>query len=89
MDELGVYTKIGYQKVAQAAAASLVDALIAVGEETLPLIREAIKRGMRNVYHTLDTSATAKLLGRITSPGDIVLIKGSNSARMSYIIEQY
>jgi UDP-N-acetylmuramoyl-tripeptide--D-alanyl-D-alanine ligase len=89
MDELGAYTKRGYQKVAQAAAVSLVDTLVAVGEETLPLIEEATKRGMQNVYHISDTSAAAVLLNSITNPGDLVLIKGSNSARMSCVIEQY
>ncbi|ALJ56530.1 UDP-N-acetylmuramoyl-tripeptide--D-alanyl-D-alanine ligase [Candidatus Xiphinematobacter sp. Idaho Grape] len=89
MDELGAYAKRGYQKVAQAAAVSLVDTLVAVGEETFPLIEEATKRGMRNVYHIPDTPAAAQLLNSITNPGDLVLIKGSNSARMSRVIEQY
>ncbi|QQY08092.1 MAG: UDP-N-acetylmuramoyl-tripeptide--D-alanyl-D-alanine ligase [Candidatus Xiphinematobacter sp.] len=89
MDELGTYAKRGYQKIAQAAAVSLIDALVAVGEETLPLVEAAKKGGVRKVFHISDTSAAAEFLGSITSPGDMVLVKGSNSACMSRIIEQY
>ena len=89
MDELGIFSKAGYHQVAHAVATSPVHTLITVGEETLPLIEEAKKIGMRHVHHIPNTATTATFLNKVTLPGDLVLVKGSHSACMGSIIEQF
>ncbi|MFY8216003.1 MAG: UDP-N-acetylmuramoyl-tripeptide--D-alanyl-D-alanine ligase [Chthoniobacterales bacterium] len=85
MGELGTYEKVGYQRVATAAA-KYAKILITVGEETAFLARAARDAGCRDVSETRDPLEAARLLRTIARPGDVVLIKGSRSARMEQVI---
>jgi UDP-N-acetylmuramoyl-tripeptide--D-alanyl-D-alanine ligase len=88
MGELGEHANAGYQRVGRNAA-RIVDALIAVGRETLPLSDTARAAGLTEVHATEDTSQAADLLRRLAQEGDIVLVKGSRAARMERVIEAF
>lgn len=88
MGELGSYAREGYRRVGRAAA-STMDVLIGVGDETAPLIEEARAAGRVEVHAAADTSAAARLLRDLTHPGDAVVIKGSRAARMERVLEEF
>lgn len=85
MGELGAYEKTGYQRVATAAARH-AKILITVGEETTYLARAARDAGCKDVSETRDPLEAARLLKTIARPGDVVLVKGSRSARMEQVL---
>lgn len=86
MGELGDYAETGYRRAGRAAADGKLDILVTVGDETQPMAEEAEKRGLVHVFRTDTTSAAASLLRSLARPGDLVLIKGSRSARMEQIL---
>jgi len=88
MGELGTYADEGYRRVGRTAA-STMDVLIAVGEATSSLAEEAAQAGCREVHRVADTSAAAKLLRELSRAGDAVVIKGSRSARMERVLEEF
>jgi UDP-N-acetylmuramoyl-tripeptide--D-alanyl-D-alanine ligase len=88
MGELGSYADEGYRRVGRAVAATM-DVLIAVGAETGPMAEEAEKAGERDVQRADDTSGAARLLRDLGRPGDAVVIKGSRSARMERVLEEF
>jgi UDP-N-acetylmuramoyl-tripeptide--D-alanyl-D-alanine ligase len=85
MGELGTYETVGYQRVA-AAAAKHAEILITVGEETNFLARAARDAGCPDVSETRDPLEAARLLRTIARSGDVVLVKGSRSARMEQVV---
>jgi len=86
MGELGDYAETGYRRAGRAAADGRLDILVTVGAETQPLAEEAETRGLSHVFRTDNTAAAATLLRSLARPGDLVLIKGSRSARMEQIL---
>ena len=88
MGELGAYTEEGYRRVGRAAAATM-DVLVTVGAETEHLADEASRSGCREVHRTSDAYAAAKLLRELSRPGDAVVIKGSRSAQMERVVEEF
>ena len=88
MGELGEHAAAGYQRVGRNAA-RIVDALIAVGPETVPLSETARAAGLKEVHATVDTAEAAGVLRQLAHEGDIVLVKGSRAARMERVIEAF
>jgi len=88
MGELGNYADEGYRRVGRTAAGTM-DVLIAVGEATSSLADEAARAGCRQVHRAADTSGAAKLLRELSRAGDAVVIKGSRSARMERVLEEF
>ena len=88
MGELGSYAEEGYRRVGRAAA-STMSVLIAVGPETGPMVEEARQAGGLEVHVVGDTGAAAKLLRELARPGDAVVLKGSRSARMERVLEDF
>ncbi|MGA7214951.1 MAG: hypothetical protein WBX20_12145, partial [Terrimicrobiaceae bacterium] len=78
----------GYQRVGRNAA-RIVDALIAVGPETVPLSETARAAGRTEVHATVSTDEAAGVLRQLAHEGDIVLVKGSRAARMERVIEAF
>ena len=87
MGELGEHASAGYQQVGRAAAS--IDALITVGPETVPLTETARAGGLKEIHETSSTEEAAGVLRRIAAEGDIVLVKGSRTARMERVIENF
>lgn len=88
MGELGSYAQEGYRRVGRAAAKTM-DVLIAVGDETSPLAEEARAAGLAEVHSVVDTKEAARLLRELSHPGDAVVVKGSRSARMERVLEEF
>ena len=88
MGELGSQSESGHRAVGAEAAASKVDLLLAVGAEEAGFLAQAAQAaGLANVRHLPDPAAAAAVLAETVRPGDLVLVKGSRSARMERIFE--
>lgn len=88
MGELGAYAGEGYRRVGRTAAQTM-DFLITVGPEAAPMADEAAACGAREVRRADDTREAARLLRELARPGDAVVIKGSRSARMERVLEEF
>jgi UDP-N-acetylmuramyl pentapeptide synthase len=86
MGELGDYASTGYQRTGQAAA-RLADILLTVGSESFAIASAARESGLGRVHEVEDTAAAARMLSQLARSGDIVLVKGSRSARMEEIFQ--
>jgi len=89
MMELGSYTKKGHQEVGQAAL-SVVDVLVTVGERARIIADTAKKNGMSEdrVFSFSNTLEAGKFIQQRLKPGDIILVKGSQSARMERVVKE-
>lgn len=88
MGELGAESGGGHRRVGQDAAQAGIDVLVAVGAEEAGYIAEAARQaGLKEVHHLADTAAAAAFLAERARPGDLVLIKGSRSARMERVFD--
>ncbi len=87
MGELGAESERGHREVGETAATLGVDYLIAIGDEAMA--EAAQGAGLENASAVHDTSAAADLLSEIAGPGDLVLVKGSRSARTERVIEAF
>ncbi|MBA2430521.1 MAG: UDP-N-acetylmuramoyl-tripeptide--D-alanyl-D-alanine ligase [Chthoniobacterales bacterium] len=89
MGELGQQAERGHAEVGQAAAAFRIDRLISVGELAAGISHAARAAGLENTQHVATPAAAAALLSENTSAGDLVLIKGSRTARMELVLEEF
>ncbi len=85
MGELGAESEAGHRRVGLVAAQVGIDAIITVGEEA-GLIAEAAA-GVKTIVPEASVEAAVQALREIARPGDVVLVKGSRSARMERIVE--
>lgn len=87
MGELGTHAEEGHRRVGRTASEG-IDWVIAVGTEGAWIADEASRAGASRVDHVGDVSAAAGVLRNAISPGDVVLVKGSRSARMEQVMEE-
>lgn len=87
MGELGAHAREGHEEVGRAAGAG-IDWLLTVGADADWIADAARAEGCPEVAHFEDTSAAARVLGDALEEGDVVLVKGSRSARMERVIEE-
>jgi UDP-N-acetylmuramoyl-tripeptide--D-alanyl-D-alanine ligase len=87
MLELGRYEQRGHEMVG-IRAAEIVDALVTVGDRSRTIARAAIEAGLPNskILMLDNTQQAIEQLRQSLQPGDIVLVKGSNSMRMDRIV---
>jgi UDP-N-acetylmuramoyl-tripeptide--D-alanyl-D-alanine ligase len=88
MGELGAYAAEGYRRVGLAAA-RCCSCLIAVGAETEPMAVAARGAGLSGLHAASTPEEAASILRDVAAPGDIVLVKGSRSARMEHVITNF
>jgi UDP-N-acetylmuramoyl-tripeptide--D-alanyl-D-alanine ligase len=86
MGELGEHADEGYRRIGTAAA-RLADILLTVGSEAASISASARTAGLGRVHEVEDTASAARMLSQLARPGDLVLVKGSRSARMENIFE--
>ena len=86
MGELGEHAAEGYHRVGQAAA-RLADILFTVGAEASSISAAARESGLGRIHEVEDTATAARMLSQLARPGDLVLVKGSRSARMETLFE--
>jgi UDP-N-acetylmuramoyl-tripeptide--D-alanyl-D-alanine ligase len=89
MRELGAESESGHREVGEAAATLRIDRLITIGEIGEMIAQAAQQAGLEKTFAVRSTSEAAELLGEMAEPGDLVLIKGSRSARTEQVIEQF
>ncbi len=90
MLELGGYTEEGHMLVGEKAVEVGIDKLIVVGEKARDIARGAEKAGMKTEdIFSFPSSDDARLFvqNRIKE-GDLILIKGSQGARMEKIVKE-
>ncbi len=89
MGELGGESEREHREVGEAAAAFRIDQLITVGDVGAGISSAAIAAGLESVANVATTSEAAELLTTAASTGDLVLVKGSRSARMERVMEEF
>jgi len=89
MRELGAETESGHREVGEKAATLGVDHLIAIGETAAITVDAAPKVGLKRAVAVENTARAAELLEEIVRPGDLVLIKGSRTARTEEVLEHF
>jgi UDP-N-acetylmuramoyl-tripeptide--D-alanyl-D-alanine ligase len=87
MGELGVEAERGHRHVGQVAASEHIDCLVSVGTEAEWIADEAWRGGVEKVVRAASAEEATATLRELAKPGDLVLIKGSRSARMELIVE--
>jgi UDP-N-acetylmuramoyl-tripeptide--D-alanyl-D-alanine ligase len=89
MKELGSESEIAHRHVGQTAAIFGIDQLITVGDVAKAIGEAAREGGLKNITAVGSTKEAAELLGDIARPGDLILVKGSRSARTEQVIEDF
>jgi UDP-N-acetylmuramoyl-tripeptide--D-alanyl-D-alanine ligase len=86
MRELGEHADELHAGLAPAVLEAKVDQLILVGEDMRPL--EDALQGRVAVDRAADADDASNVLARIVRPGDVVLVKASNSIGLAKLVEQ-
>jgi len=89
MGELGAESERGHREVGEAAASLRIDELIAVGAAAESIARAAQKAGLEKSVAVNSPQEAAELLEKSSAPGDLILVKGSRSARMERVLEEF
>ncbi len=87
MGELGAESERGHRLVGEVAAEAHLDGVIGVGAEAQWITDAAWRGGVEKVVRVDSTEEATKVLRELARAGDVVLIKGSRSARMERIVE--
>ncbi len=87
MFELGNESERGHREVGETAAALGIDYLIAIKDDEIA--RAAQSAGLEKATTVRNATEAAEALSEIVSPGDLVLIKGSRSARTELVLEEF
>jgi UDP-N-acetylmuramoyl-tripeptide--D-alanyl-D-alanine ligase len=89
MGELGVESERGHCDVGQTAAELRIDHLITVGEMGAAISRAAEAAGLEKTTNVPTPAEAASVLVDLADAGDLVLVKGSRSARMERVLEEF
>lgn len=89
MGELGHESESGHREVGECAAELGIDQLIAIGEGGAIIAQAAGKSGLEKSAAVGSAIEAAEMLADIAAPGDLVLIKGSRSARTEQVLEEF
>jgi UDP-N-acetylmuramyl pentapeptide synthase len=89
MAELGAESDSGHKEVGAAAASLGINYLVAVGQNAAEIAAGAEAAGLTNSRLVHDAAEAAELLDEIARPGDLVLVKGSRSARVERVLEEF
>lgn len=87
MGELGAEAERGHRSVGEVAAQVQLDSVIGVGQEAEWITDAAWRGGVEKVLRVDTAEEATKVLRDLAKAGDVVLIKGSRSARMERIVE--
>jgi len=90
MLEIGAYTEEGHQLVGKKIAENKIDILIAVGERARDFIRGAKEAGLEDeqVFYFDRPEEAGRFLQNRIKEGDVLLIKGSQGARMEKVVKE-
>ncbi len=90
MLELGSYTEQGHQEVGEAVVRYGIDYLVTVGEMSRDIVRGALKKrmGKDHCFNFKNSVEAGKFLQQRISPGDLILVKGSQGMRMERTVKE-
>ena len=90
MLELGDYTEEIHRKIGEDVVNNNIDILITVGNFSLYIKDEALKKGFNkdNIYSFEKQEDTYNLLNNILKEGDLVLVKGSHAINLNKLVEE-
>ncbi len=90
MLEIGSYTEEGHELVGQKVAQSGIKYLIAVGEKSRHYIHGAKEEGMNDdyVFYFDKPEEAANFIKERIKAGDVLLVKGSQGARMEKVVKE-
>lgn len=90
MLELGDYTEEIHRKIGEDVVNNNIDILITVGNFSLYIKDEALKKGFNkdNIYSFEKQEDTYNLLNNILKEGDLVLVKGSHAINLDKLVEE-
>lgn len=91
MLELGPIAAEAHQNIGRLAAQEAVDCLITMGAFAGQTAQGALRSGMPHdcVIEAANHGEAARLIMKLSSPGDVVLIKGSRGMKMEKILEEF
>ncbi len=89
MGELGHEAESGHRSVGEVAGREHISTLITVGEEARWIADSAEAAGVAQVLRVANPDDATAALHDIARPGDAVLVKGSRSARMERIVQDF
>jgi UDP-N-acetylmuramoyl-tripeptide--D-alanyl-D-alanine ligase len=87
MGELGAESERGHRMAGEAAAREHIDCVIGVGAEARWITDAAWRGGVEKVVCVDSTDEATKALREFAKAGDVVLIKGSRTAKMEAVVE--
>jgi len=87
MGELGTEAERGHRDVGRCAVDLGFDCVITVGEQAGWIAEEAWRGGLAKVLKFATSEEAVRALREIARAGDLVLVKGSRSAKMERIVE--
>lgn len=87
MGELGPEAERGHRRVGAAAVDAAIDCVIGVGQDAHWITEVAYEGGLEKVLQCESTEEAVKALRGLARAGDVVLVKGSRSARMERVVE--
>jgi len=88
MGELGEHAAEGYTRVGRSAV-SMCDILVCIGEEASSMAKSAVEKGFSDVHIVSDNKDAALLVSSLAVSGDVILFKGSRSARLEEVIQHF
>lgn len=90
MLEIGSYTEAGHHLVGEMVALGKIDYLVAVGERAWEFIRGAKQSGLSDdhIFHFDFSDQAGNFLQDRIKQGDVLLVKGSQGARMEKIVKE-
>jgi UDP-N-acetylmuramoyl-tripeptide--D-alanyl-D-alanine ligase len=89
MAELGVEAGRGHREVGECAASLGINRLIALGPGAAGMASSAEAAGLTQSSVVASAAEAADLLCENAHPGDLVLVKGSRSARTELVLEEF
>lgn len=87
MGELGAEFDRGHRRVGEAVGHEGIDCLVVVGSEAAAIAEAARACGVKEIFNPATAGEAAEILKKLAQPGDLLLVKGSRSARMERILE--
>jgi UDP-N-acetylmuramoyl-tripeptide--D-alanyl-D-alanine ligase len=89
MSELGAESERGHREVGAEAATLGIDRLIAIGRGGAFIAEAARNSGLEKSAAVASTTEAAELLIELAAAGDLVLVKGSRSAKTERVLEEF
>lgn len=90
MLELGAYSEEGHREVGRALAKAGFDLLVTAGERARDIGRGAVEAGLKEeqVFNFPDNSEAGRFVQDRLKSGDLILVKGSQGARMEKVVKE-